>query len=140
MVLMLIGIWAIPLNSLAQEKGAKLDFIKEFEDLGTMYTDELENTELTIDFKNTGDQPLVINNVRGCCGTRIKEYPNNPVMPGEEGFIKIVLRIAPRAHAVNRTVSVISNDPDGMKAFRIRGEVVEPESLFNPNPNHSMAQ
>ena len=135
-----MGIWAIPLNSFAQEKGAKLDFIKEFEDLGTMYTDELENTELTIDFKNSGDQPLIINSVRGCCGTRIKEHSEEPVMPGEQGFIKVEFRIAPRIHTVHRTISVISNDPDGMKAFRIRGEVIEPESIFNPNPNHSMAQ
>jgi hypothetical protein len=130
---------AYPLFTIAQEKGARLEFVKEFEDLGKMYTDELELTRLTIEFNNSGDQPLVLSNVRGCCGTRVADYTKNPVMPGQKGNVIVEFRLAPRAHNVSRTVSILSNDAEGMKVFRIRGEVLERDSAFNPNQTGTMA-
>jgi hypothetical protein len=128
-----------PSFTIAQEKGAKLEFVKEFEDLGKIYTDELELTRLTIEFNNSGDQALVLSNVRGCCGTRIADYTKNPVLPGQKGNVIVEFRLAPRAHNVSRTVSILSNDAEGMKVFRIRGEVLERDSAFNPNQTGTMA-
>ena len=110
-----------------EKKGARLEYKKQVEDLGTIYTDALEVTTLDIEFTNDGDEPLMITNARGCCGTRIKDYPKEPIMPGEEAKIQIEFRLAPRAHNINRSVSVMSNDERGMRVFRIRGEVAEPE-------------
>ncbi|MFN3555816.1 MAG: DUF1573 domain-containing protein [Bacteroidales bacterium] len=108
-----------------QRRGSMLTFTKEIADLGTLYTDALEPVKMEIEFTNDGNEPLVITFVRGCCGTRIIDWTKEPVLPGAKGTVTIEFRLAPRPHNVSRTVSVMSNDPDGMKIFRIRGEVAE---------------
>ncbi len=92
-------------------------------DLGTIYTDESEEINLEVEFKNTGTEPLVVSHVRACCGTRIKDWTKEPVNPGETGTIEVHFRLAPRPHNINRTVLTMSNDPGGQKVLRIRGRV-----------------
>lgn len=111
----------------AQDKdGPRLVFEKEREELGTIYTDELQTYEKTIEFTNEGNAPLVLTNVRGCCGTRVTQWPRTPINPGEKGVINIVFRLAQRPHRVNRTVTVTSNDATSSTViYRMVGEVVE---------------
>ena len=124
-----------------EKKGAKLKFEKESEVLGTLYTNELETIKLEIEFENEGDEPLVLSHVRGCCGTRIKDWPKEPILPGEKGTVEAEFRLAPRPHRISRTISIMSNDPDGTKVFRITGEVAEQaaEVPFGTNVNKSAA-
>lgn len=124
-----------------EKKGAELKFEKDMELLDTLYVNELETQKLEIEFENKGDEPLVLSYVRGCCGTRIKSWTKEPVMPGEKGKIEVEFRLAPRPHKISRTVSVMSNDPEGMKVFRIRGEVVEQalEEPFGSSVNKTAA-
>ncbi|MFO8053775.1 MAG: DUF1573 domain-containing protein [Bacteroidales bacterium] len=93
--------------------------------LGTTYLDELEEFNLEINFLNTGDEPLVVTRVWGCCGTNIKGWTREPVMPGDTGVIKVKFRLAPRTQSISRTVSAKSNDPAGTKVLRIVGKVAE---------------
>lgn len=117
-----------------QAAGPKFEYVEEFVDLGTYYTDNLEVIKVEIEFKNSGDQPLIVSSVRGCCGTRITGWTKEPVRPGEKGTITAEFRPAPRAHAISRTITAMSNDQSGQKVFRIRGKVEEPASGFNPEP------
>lgn len=108
-----------------EKKGARLEYTKEKAELGQIAVENLEPVKMEIEFVNEGDEPLVISNVRGCCGTRIKDYPRQPIMPGEKGIVNIEFRLAPRPHKISRRVSIMSNDERGMKVFRIQGEVVD---------------
>lgn len=40
-------------------------------------------------FKNIGDSPLIIDNVRSICGCTATEWTETPVLPGKEGFIQV---------------------------------------------------
>jgi len=40
-------------------------------------------------FKNTGEQPLVINQAVASCGCTVPEYSKQPIMPGKSGQIKV---------------------------------------------------
>lgn len=122
-----IGVFTANVYSQEAKQGARLKFEKEIELLDTLYVNELEPQKLEIEFENEGDEPLVLSYVRGCCGTRIKSWTKEPIMPGEKGKIEVEFRVAPRPHRISRTVSVMSNDADGMKVFRIRGQVVDSE-------------
>lgn len=126
MILFLIAISTVVIAQ--EKKGAELTFSKEQEDIGQILASDVKPYSLEIEFENTGDEPLIISNVRGCCGTRIKEYPKEPLLPGDKAHVTIEFRIAPRPHRVSRTVSIMSNDADGMKVFRIRGEVIDEKS------------
>jgi hypothetical protein len=124
-----------------EKKGARLKFEKESEQLGTLITNELEPMKIKIEFENDGDEPLVLSYVRGCCGTRINDWTKEPIMPGEKGMIEAECRFTPRPQRISRTVSVMSNDPAGMKVFRILGEVADPkaEEPFGANINEGAA-
>ena len=108
-----------------EKKGARLEYKEKSMELGTLFTDDLKPVSTKIEFTNDGDEPLIITTARGCCGTRIKAYPREPIIPGEKAFIEIEFRLAPRPHNINRTISVMSNDERGMRVFRITGEVAE---------------
>lgn len=119
-------------NAVAQEKdasGPKFEFKAENNrlDLDTIYVSKVEEVNLEIEFKNTGDKPLILSRVRACCGTRVASYPEQPVKPGEAGVIEVSFRVVPRPHNINRSVTVASNDPGGQKVLRIRGRVEREE-------------
>lgn len=113
-----------PAMGYASEQGARLEFTKESENLGKVLADDPLLIQLSIEFINTGDQPLIVSNVRGCCGTRIIEFSKNPILPGQKGTIKVDLNLVSGTYAIDRAVSVLSNDPEGMKTFHIFGDVV----------------
>lgn len=126
-VLLPIGFFAY-----AQDSGPKLTFEKEREDLGTISLDDIspgESFELYINFTNTGDAPLVLSNVRACCGTTVSSWPQEPIMPGEDGVIEANFRLRHRAQRISRTVTVLSNSSDQPSlVYRITGEVVEADA------------
>lgn len=117
-----------------QTTGPKFEYVENSVELGTLHTDNLELLKLEIEFTNTGDQPLVVTSVRGCCGTRITGWTREPVRPGEKGTIYAEFRPAPRVHTISRTITAMSNDQSGQKIIRIRGQVEEPASGFNLQP------
>ena len=94
--------------------------------LDTMYLGTMDDeVTIEIEFKNTGNQPLIVNKVTGCCGTQIKGWTKQPLQPGKEGTIKVHFRVKPNPHKISRTVKAISNDPGGAKTLRIKGIVKE---------------
>lgn len=80
----------LPLNAAQMEKDTAhyttiqwLDSIKNF---GTAKYGDKINIEYS--FKNTGDKPLYLLDVRPTCGCTIADYTKSAVMPGKEGYVK----------------------------------------------------
>ncbi len=112
--------------ALSQEKkGPQLKWEKDRLDFGTVYLDDLPETKVDIKFSNDGDAPLLLSQVRACCGTRVNNWPREPILPGEEGIIEVEFRLAQRPHRISRTVTVTSNAESATSIFRIIGEAVE---------------
>jgi hypothetical protein len=107
------------------QTGPKLSFSKEVIEVGTHYLESLEVIKAEVAFTNTGDQPLVLTAAKGCCGTRVIDWPKEPIMPGESGLVNLQFRPAARAHQIRRTLTLTSNDPAGTSIIRITGEVLE---------------
>ncbi len=111
-----------------EKKGPVLTFENDRQDYGTVYVDDLPDGNLVIKFTNTGDEPLVINNVRACCGTRVRDWPREPVMPGDEETIEVSFRLAPRPQRISRSVTVnYNNEERPTQRYRIVGQVIERE-------------
>ncbi len=104
--------------------GPELTFEKERHDYGTMYVDSMPDTKIDVKFTNTGNEPLIISRVRACCGTRVREWPEEPIAPGEEGVIKVEFRLAPRPQRISRTVTVNYNHAERPTVvYRIVGRI-----------------
>jgi len=81
--------------------------------------------EYSYRFKNTGDKPLVITDQpHASCGCTIAERPEEPIMPGDTGFIKVKFNSQGRPGEARKTVSVQSNANPHFPDLLLKGEVM----------------
>ena len=66
--------------------------------------------EITWKFKNTGDQPLFITNVRAGCGCTTPDVPKEPIAPGGESEIKAKFNSSNFTGHVSKEVFVQANN------------------------------
>lgn len=84
-----------------------------------------ENVEHEYSFKNTGKSELVIRKVRASCGCTAIITDKKVIHAGEAGSIKVNFNSRGKMGNQNKTVTVITNDPDHPREILwIRGEVV----------------
>lgn len=74
-------------------------------------------------FKNTGDEDLLIMDVKTTCGCTAPAYTKNYVAPGEEGVVNITYDPFNRPGEFNKTITVKSNAPSRITVLRIKGDV-----------------
>jgi len=70
---------------------------------------EGEKIEIAYRFKNTGQNPLIIKDVRPSCGCTVAEKPLEPIAPGKEGVIKAIFNSENKQGLNHKTITVISN-------------------------------
>tara|TARA_R110000751_G_scaffold287868_1_gene392760 strand:+ start:300 stop:650 length:351 start_codon:yes stop_codon:yes gene_type:complete len=75
-------------------------------------------------FKNTGDAPIVISNVKTSCGCTVPTYPKQAVLPGTSAEISIKYATN-RLGKFSKSITVMSNATEGNKILRIKGEVLK---------------
>lgn len=80
--------------------------------------------EYSFRFKNTGSNPLIITNAVGSCGCTVAEKPEQPVLPGEIGYLKVKFDSQNRVGEAHKTVTVSANVPTGFPELLIKGEVL----------------
>ncbi len=76
-------------------------------------------------FKNTGTKPLIVTNVSASCGCTVPEKPEQPIQPGEIGFIKVKFDSKHRVGQAHKTVTVSSNAEPAFPELLLTGEVTE---------------
>jgi hypothetical protein len=99
-----------------------ISFEKTIYDYGIVEYDGNGNCEFK--FKNTGDQPLIINDVKSSCGCLVPSYPKEPIKPGNSNVIKARYDTK-RLGVFEKTLTGTCNDPK-MPQFvlKIKGKVV----------------
>lgn len=75
-------------------------------------------------FVNSGDKPLIISSARASCGCTVPEKPEEPIQPGETGYLKIVFNSSGRVGPVHKEVNVVSNANPGFPVLQLMGEVL----------------
>ncbi|MBN2261438.1 MAG: DUF1573 domain-containing protein [Prolixibacteraceae bacterium] len=100
----------------------KIDFKNTTHDYGDIKEDGgMAETEFV--FTNTGNQPLIINNVRATCGCTTPDWTRDPVLPGKTGKIKVGYNPKNRPGAFSKNVNIYSNTQPGVTVLTIRGNV-----------------
>ena len=109
----------------AQDKKAKIVFKSETIDYGEIQkgADGIR----VFEFTNTGNAPLVISDVKSSCGCTVPEKPKDPIMPGATGEIKVKYDTN-RKGPIRKTITVYSNADEPVKAIKIKGTVLDPDS------------
>lgn len=80
-------------------------------------------------FKNIGDQPIIINKIQSSCGCTVPKKPEKPIMPGEDGEIKVSYDTK-RVGGFSKSITIMSNAKNPRKIIRIKGIVNKEISLL----------
>lgn len=129
--LLFIGILSFSANAQSEED-IKKDYtgpVFEFETEVIEYGDIAANSDgnRVFKFKNIGKSPLIISSVKGSCGCTVPTKPEEPILPGESGEIKVKYatnRIGP----FSKTVTITSNAYEPKKVVKVKGRVLENKS------------
>ena len=79
-------------------------------------------------FTNTGNAPLLIANVHPQCGcTATKDWPKEPIKPGEGGTIKVEFDSTDRTGKQKKIIDVITNATPPTARLLLNGVVIGPD-------------
>jgi len=107
--------------AIAVVEGAEIEFKVEKHNFGEI--DQNKPVTYAFVFTNTGNEPLILTNVKPSCGCTTPDWSKEPIMPGESSEIKATYNAA-RAGKFNKAITVTSNGNSPTKILFIKGFVV----------------
>ncbi|MFK8054601.1 MAG: DUF1573 domain-containing protein [Saprospiraceae bacterium] len=90
-------------------------------DFGTVT--EGEKVSHTYNFKNTGDEPLILQNAKGSCGCTVPQWPREPIAPGASGEVVVEFNSKGKAGDRNQKVTITSNTNPAQSFIYLKGKV-----------------
>ncbi len=116
--------------ALNDNPGAKLTFHNEFHNYGHIHVNDVPEGNIFITeirFSNTGTEPLIIDSVQVCCNVTLIAFPENPILPGQNGIINVELKVHRRVpHRINRSVTIFSNcEEEPIARYRLAGRLID---------------
>ena len=107
----------------SQEKKPEISFDKTVIDYGTV--NKGDNGVREFVFRNSGNAPLIISNVKSTCGCTIPKKPEKPILPGESEKIQVKYDTK-RVGFIRKSITVTSNAASNPTTIlKIKGQVVE---------------
>ena len=100
-------------------KADDMAFTDATHDFGTVQEGPDAVTEFT--FKNTGNEPIIIQKAQPSCGCTVPSFSNAPVAPGQTGTINVAYHTKGKPMPFTKTITVVSNA--GTKVLTIKGNV-----------------
>ena len=101
-------------------EGPQMEFKSLEVDYGTI--EQGADPYRVFQFTNTGTAPLVITNAKGSCGCTVPTYPKEPILPGNDGEIKVrydTNRVGP----FTKRVTLTTNAGEEPIVLTIKGKV-----------------
>ncbi|OPZ99453.1 MAG: hypothetical protein BWY70_00964 [Bacteroidetes bacterium ADurb.Bin408] len=129
-------LYAQPAKNNAAEKGANIEFVSEEFNFGSIYANSGHDGLAEFKFINTGNEPLILTNVKTSCGCTSPFWQKDPINPGDTG--KIVLKYAnlSQPHTISKSATVQSNALNKPTVvIRIAGTVVAKPEEVMPEKN-----
>ncbi len=80
--------------------------------------------EIKLFFSNTGNNPLLIKNVKGSCGCTVPKWPSKPILPKQQKFISITINPENRKGIFDKSITIISNTRPANNIIKIKGNII----------------
>ena len=77
-----------------------------------------------IEFKNTGESPLIITKCEGSCICTAVEWPKHAIQPGKSEFLTITYNTELVGN-FSKSISIYSNNRDGIIEISVHGVVTQ---------------
>jgi len=98
-----------------------MKFEKETYDFGKIK----QGDKVTYEFKftNNGKSPLIIKDAVATCGCTKPEWPQAPIAPGADGFIKVTFNSAAKMGLQDKQITITANTNPAQSIVHLIGEV-----------------
>lgn len=107
-----------------QASTTTISFDKLKHDFGDVKADSDNSTYFTV--TNTGDKPLIIEDVSASCGCTTPIKPEGPIAPGKSDLIEVRFHSKPgQLNEIIKTVTVTANTKEKVHKLEIRAFVKE---------------
>lgn len=113
---------AVAVNAQDQKKGPVIDFAEKEKDFGDIT--QGDRVEHVFKFTNSGDTPLVIQNVAVTCGCTAPNWPKEPIAPGANAEIKVIYNSAGKMGKQNPIIRVYSNASEPIEKIALKTNVL----------------
>lgn len=70
---------------------------------------EGDTVEHVFAFTNTGEFPLIINNITASCGCTTPDWPHEPVLPGAKSSVRVRFNSRGKSGEQNKTITIFAN-------------------------------
>jgi len=91
--------------------------------------DEGDKVEHIFTFKNTGNEPLILEKCKGSCGCTVPTCPKEPIMPGASGEIKVIFNSRGKKNHQEKRVTITANTEPIQTVLKIIADVTpDPEA------------
>jgi hypothetical protein len=127
--LTIVFLFFIHITVYAQNNTAKITFIEESHDFGTI--EEASGMAKHIfKFVNTGEDSIKLTSVRASCGCTTPYWVKSALMPGDTGNIEVAYNPLNRPGNFSKTVTIRTSGEPDTKILRISGYVEpQPETI-----------
>lgn len=97
--------------------------------------------ETVFEYKNTGDSPLVVTDIKSTCGCTVPSDWTKQVMPGETGHFNVKFNGKGNGNQISKTITMTTNTEKGAEAVVIKAFVeADPNAPQNPAGAASMSK
>ena len=103
-------------------EGAEITFSENSKNFGDITQGDV--VEHTFDFKNTGNQPLILSNVLVTCGCTATKWPREPIAAGKSAEITVKFDSNGKNGAQNKIITVVSNAVNPREKVSIKANVL----------------
>lgn len=104
-------------------KTTTLSFNKMEHDFGNVVVGEDYTFKFVV--KNTGKNPLIIEDAKASCGCTVPDKPDKPIQPGMTDDIVVTFSPKPGQGVTSKTITVTSNTNPKITTLTIRANVLE---------------
>jgi len=90
-----------------------------------------DKVKFVFNFENTGDEILIITNVKVTCGCTATDWPRDPVMPGDQSSITVQFNSAGKKGRQNKVITIVSNATSPLNQVTIVANVLVKDGETN---------
>ena len=87
--------------------GPKILFFEDKYEFGDIIQGDV--IEHVFEFKNSGNAPLILQDVKTTCGCTVPEWPRAPLPPGATAELRVKFNSTGKVGIQNKVITVISN-------------------------------
>lgn len=99
--------------------------VKQEFDAGDVLKGEMIEAEFIV--KNTGKHPLVLGEVTPSCSCTVPDYTDEPIMPGEEGYVKARVNTSTlEVGLLYKTIRIVANTtPKNVVQLAVKANILK---------------